>query len=159
MMMMMMMMMSSEFFAVCLLSDWGSAQKRTVPFFAWSLLESVGLTDVQLQPDSKGRTERLRLSGCTSLMENRFLFTENLSGKISKATRTLLSRVTHVEADVPPTWRLHCMFLSYISPVAVNMSQVILSHLTPSTWILTKTNHHGNICRMNKQARIIKNSS
>ncbi|XP_062284282.1 protein EFR3 homolog A-like [Scomber scombrus] len=29
------------------------AQKRTVPFFAWSLLESVGLTDVKLQTDSK----------------------------------------------------------------------------------------------------------
>ena len=60
-MMMMMMMMMSELFAVCLLSDWESAQKRTVPFFAWSLLESVGLTDVQLQPDSEGKTERLRL--------------------------------------------------------------------------------------------------
>ncbi|MEQ2163911.1 hypothetical protein GOODEAATRI_001129 [Goodea atripinnis] len=29
-----------------------AAQKRTVPFFAWSLLESVGLTDIQ-QPDGK----------------------------------------------------------------------------------------------------------
>ncbi|XP_030266865.1 otoconin-90-like [Sparus aurata] len=36
-----------------LTDDWRSAQKRTVPFFAWSLLESVGLTDMQLQPDSK----------------------------------------------------------------------------------------------------------
>ncbi|XP_027147438.1 otoconin-90 [Larimichthys crocea] len=33
--------------------DLDVAQKRTVPFFAWSLLESVGLTDIQLQPDSK----------------------------------------------------------------------------------------------------------
>ncbi|KAF1383202.1 hypothetical protein PFLUV_G00128870 [Perca fluviatilis] len=33
--------------------DWDVAQKRTVPFFAWSLLESVGLSDLQLQPDSK----------------------------------------------------------------------------------------------------------
>ncbi|TKS79299.1 Otoconin-90 [Collichthys lucidus] len=33
--------------------DLDLAQKRTVPFFAWSLLESVGLTDIQLQPDSK----------------------------------------------------------------------------------------------------------
>lgn len=39
-----------------LLADWDVAQKRTVPFFAWSLLESVGLTDVQLHPDSKGKT-------------------------------------------------------------------------------------------------------
>lgn len=37
-------------------SVWDVAQKRTVPFFAWSLLESVGLTDLQLQPDSKGMT-------------------------------------------------------------------------------------------------------
>ncbi|XP_029930627.1 otoconin-90 [Myripristis murdjan] len=28
------------------------AQRRAVPFFAWSLLESVGLSDMQLQPDS-----------------------------------------------------------------------------------------------------------
>ncbi|XP_069026086.1 otoconin-90 [Embiotoca jacksoni] len=33
--------------------DWEAARKRTVPYFAWSLLEAVGLTDVQLQPDSK----------------------------------------------------------------------------------------------------------
>ncbi|XP_051809608.1 otoconin-90, partial [Acanthochromis polyacanthus] len=33
--------------------DWDAARKRTVPFFAWSLLESVGLTDIQLQTDSK----------------------------------------------------------------------------------------------------------
>uniref|UniRef100_A0A8P4G3C9 Otoconin 90 n=1 Tax=Dicentrarchus labrax TaxID=13489 RepID=A0A8P4G3C9_DICLA len=34
--------------------DWDVAQKRTVPFFAWSLLESVGLSEIQLQPaDSK----------------------------------------------------------------------------------------------------------
>ncbi|XP_070830088.1 otoconin-90 [Chaetodon trifascialis] len=32
---------------------WDVAQKRTVPFFAWSLLDSVGLSDVQLQPDSE----------------------------------------------------------------------------------------------------------
>lgn len=37
-----------------LLSSAGVAQRRTVPFFAWSLLESVGLTDIQLQPDSAG---------------------------------------------------------------------------------------------------------
>lgn len=42
--------------SVCLLADWDGAQKRSVPFFAWSLLESVGLSDVQLQPDSKGKT-------------------------------------------------------------------------------------------------------
>lgn len=39
-----------------LLADRDVAQKRTVPFFAWSLLESVGLTDVQLHPNSKGKT-------------------------------------------------------------------------------------------------------
>ncbi|KAK2822799.1 hypothetical protein Q5P01_022864 [Channa striata] len=33
--------------------DGDVAQKRTVPFFAWSLLESVGLTDAQLHIDAK----------------------------------------------------------------------------------------------------------
>ncbi|KAF0046469.1 hypothetical protein F2P81_000102 [Scophthalmus maximus] len=33
--------------------DWDVARRRSVPFFAWSLLESVGLSDLQLQPDSK----------------------------------------------------------------------------------------------------------
>ncbi|XP_030607772.1 otoconin-90 [Archocentrus centrarchus] len=33
--------------------DWFGPQRRAVPFFAWSLLESVGLTDMQLQPDTK----------------------------------------------------------------------------------------------------------
>ncbi|XP_035526204.1 mucin-17-like [Morone saxatilis] len=41
--------------------DWDVAQKRTVPFFAWSLLESVGLSEIQLQPaDSKGKTAARR---------------------------------------------------------------------------------------------------
>ncbi|KAM6989155.1 otoconin-90 [Tautogolabrus adspersus] len=39
------------------------AQKRTVPFFAWSLLESVGLTDIQLQPDSKECSRSFTLYG------------------------------------------------------------------------------------------------
>ncbi|KAL0966720.1 hypothetical protein UPYG_G00299260 [Umbra pygmaea] len=34
-------------------TDHGEIQPRAVPFFAWSLLESVGLTDLQLQPDSQ----------------------------------------------------------------------------------------------------------
>lgn len=33
-----------------------------MPYFAWSLLESVGLTDVQLQPDSKGKTLKASVS-------------------------------------------------------------------------------------------------
>ncbi|XP_042081482.1 otoconin-90 [Haplochromis burtoni] len=33
--------------------DWFAPQRRAVPFFAWSLLESVGLTDIDLQPDTK----------------------------------------------------------------------------------------------------------
>ncbi|XP_025756213.1 otoconin-90 isoform X4 [Oreochromis niloticus] len=33
--------------------DWFTPQRRAVPFFAWSLLESVGLTDIHLQPDTK----------------------------------------------------------------------------------------------------------
>ncbi|XP_041847601.1 otoconin-90 [Melanotaenia boesemani] len=33
-------------------TNWDLAQKRAVPFFAWSLLESVGLSDMQ-QPDGK----------------------------------------------------------------------------------------------------------
>ncbi|RVE61259.1 hypothetical protein OJAV_G00168960 [Oryzias javanicus] len=36
--------------ATAALADGGGAQKRSVPFFAWTLLESAGLTDVQ-QPD------------------------------------------------------------------------------------------------------------
>ncbi|XP_029309111.1 otoconin-90 [Cottoperca gobio] len=43
--------------------DWQASQKRTVPFFAWSLLESVGLTDIQLQPDSKECSRSFRLYG------------------------------------------------------------------------------------------------
>ncbi|XP_049455182.1 otoconin-90 [Epinephelus fuscoguttatus] len=39
------------------------AQKRTVPFFAWSLLESVGLSDIQLQPDSKECSRSFTLYG------------------------------------------------------------------------------------------------
>lgn len=35
------------------------AQKRSAPLFAWSLLESVGLSDIQLQPDDKGKTVQL----------------------------------------------------------------------------------------------------
>ncbi|XP_025756219.1 otoconin-90 isoform X9 [Oreochromis niloticus] len=34
-------------------TDWFTPQRRAVPFFAWSLLESVGLTDIHLQPDTK----------------------------------------------------------------------------------------------------------
>lgn len=44
---------------VCVLADGDVAQKRTVPFFAWSLLESVGLTDIQLQPHSTGKNRIL----------------------------------------------------------------------------------------------------
>ncbi|XP_039905273.1 otoconin-90 isoform X2 [Simochromis diagramma] len=33
--------------------DWFAPQRMAVPFFAWSLLESVGLTDIDLQPDIK----------------------------------------------------------------------------------------------------------
>ncbi|XP_056247760.1 otoconin-90 isoform X2 [Seriola aureovittata] len=43
--------------------EWDVAQKRTVPFFAWSLLESVGLTDLQLQPDSTECSRSLTLYG------------------------------------------------------------------------------------------------
>ncbi|XP_023252481.1 uncharacterized protein LOC111647095 [Seriola lalandi dorsalis] len=46
-----------------LLAEWDVAQKRTVPFFAWSLLESVGLTDLQLQPDSTECSRSLTLYG------------------------------------------------------------------------------------------------
>uniref|UniRef100_A0A4W6CKS2 Phospholipase A2-like central domain-containing protein n=1 Tax=Lates calcarifer TaxID=8187 RepID=A0A4W6CKS2_LATCA len=42
---------------------WDVAQKRAVPFFAWSLLESVGLTDLQLQPDSKECSRSFTLYG------------------------------------------------------------------------------------------------
>lgn len=52
---------------LCLLADLDVAQKRTVPFFAWSLLESVGLTDIQLQPDSKGETSDSDSTVCLSL--------------------------------------------------------------------------------------------
>ncbi|KAK7944297.1 hypothetical protein WMY93_000025 [Mugilogobius chulae] len=39
--------------APCLEADEGPmGRKRSVPFFAWSLLQSVGLTDIQLQPDT-----------------------------------------------------------------------------------------------------------
>ncbi|KAM6920648.1 LOW QUALITY PROTEIN: otoconin-90, partial [Lycodopsis pacificus] len=38
--------------------DWGAAQKRTVPFFAWSLLESVGLSDIHVHPDSAEECSR-----------------------------------------------------------------------------------------------------
>ncbi|XP_075953340.1 otoconin-90 [Anarhichas minor] len=44
-------------------SDWGAAQKRTVPFFAWSLLESVGLSDIQVHPDSKECSRSFTLYG------------------------------------------------------------------------------------------------
>ncbi|XP_049931069.1 otoconin-90 [Epinephelus moara] len=43
--------------------DWDVAEKRTVPFFAWSLLESVGLSDIQLQPDSKECSRSFTLYG------------------------------------------------------------------------------------------------
>ncbi|XP_054483553.1 otoconin-90-like [Anoplopoma fimbria] len=43
--------------------DWEVGQKRTVPFFAWSLLESVGLTDLQLQPDSQECSHSFTLYG------------------------------------------------------------------------------------------------
>ncbi|XP_071348395.1 otoconin-90 isoform X2 [Trachinotus anak] len=39
------------------------AQRRTVPFFAWSLLESVGLTDLQLQPNSEECSRSFTLYG------------------------------------------------------------------------------------------------
>lgn len=35
------------------------AQKRTVPFFAWSLLESVGLTEIQMQSEATGDNKHL----------------------------------------------------------------------------------------------------
>ncbi|KAK5860449.1 hypothetical protein PBY51_021925 [Eleginops maclovinus] len=38
-------------------------RKRTVPFFAWSLLESIGLADLQLQPDSKECSHSFTLYG------------------------------------------------------------------------------------------------
>ncbi|KAI3374532.1 hypothetical protein L3Q82_021102, partial [Scortum barcoo] len=44
-------------------AEWDVAQKRTVPFFAWSLLESVGLSDIQLQPDSKECSRSFTLYG------------------------------------------------------------------------------------------------
>ncbi|XP_042353342.1 otoconin-90 [Plectropomus leopardus] len=43
--------------------DWDVAQKRAVPFFAWSLLESVGLSDIQLQPDSRDCSRSFTLYG------------------------------------------------------------------------------------------------
>ncbi|XP_060899736.1 otoconin-90 [Labrus mixtus] len=43
--------------------DRRAAHKRAVPFFAWSLLESVGLTDIQLQPDSKECSRSFTLYG------------------------------------------------------------------------------------------------
>ncbi|CAJ1072933.1 otoconin-90 isoform X1 [Xyrichtys novacula] len=44
-------------------TDLDLARKRTVPFFAWSLLESVGLTDIQIQLDSKECSRSFTLYG------------------------------------------------------------------------------------------------
>lgn len=43
-------------FIVSILAETGVVQRRALPFFAWSLLQSVGLTDLQLQSDAKGST-------------------------------------------------------------------------------------------------------
>lgn len=43
-------------FIVSILAETGVVQRRALPFFAWSLLQSVGLTDLQLQSDAKGLT-------------------------------------------------------------------------------------------------------
>ncbi|XP_058483233.1 otoconin-90 [Solea solea] len=43
--------------------EWGVAQKRTAPFFTLTLLESVGLTEFQLQPDTKECTHSFTVYG------------------------------------------------------------------------------------------------